>query len=303
MALCGILLVNIPPVMEMTRVVDGRMLPVPHAFDMFVQQRFFPIFSLLFGVGFGIFLRRAAERAARPRVLLLRRLLMLGALGALHQILQPGEALLPYAIIGLVLLLPLSFLPWWADLALGAAALVAAVTYTSGGIAVIPGLMLIGFGLAGLPAVLHRHTASVAAVFVLSLGLSVVGLLWQEQDPLSAGFTTSSAVAGLCMATTYLTGFLLLLRTPAERPLSAVLEPLGRMALTNYVTATLLFVPLGHLLGLHRSTAWGAVLALAAGILLVQVLWSRWWLRRFRYGPLEWVWRCFTWWKIVPLRG
>ncbi|WP_263399834.1 DUF418 domain-containing protein [Saccharopolyspora pogona] len=26
------------------------------------------------------------------------------------------------------------------------------------------------------------------------------------------------------------------------------------------------------------------------------------WLARFRYGPLEWVWRCATWWSIVPLR-
>jgi uncharacterized protein len=40
----------------------------------------------------------------------------------------------------------------------------------------------------------------------------------------------------------------------------------------------------------------------AAAILLVQALWSRWWLARFRYGPLEWAWRCVTWWQRVDLR-
>ncbi|MFG2170607.1 DUF418 domain-containing protein [Streptomyces niveus] len=29
---------------------------------------------------------------------------------------------------------------------------------------------------------------------------------------------------------------------------------------------------------------------------------SRWWLARFRYGPLEWVLRCLTWWNMVPAR-
>ena len=227
---------------------------------------------------------------------------MLGALGVLHHLLQPGEALLPYAIVGAVFLLPLSFLPGWAVLTAGAGLLGTAVTFTSGGMSLIPGLMLIGFGLAGVPAVLHRHTPAVAAVFGLSAVLSVGCLLWQEQDPVSAGFTTSSAVAGLCMATAYTTGLLLLLRTPVGRPLSAVLERLGRMALTNYITATLLFVPFGHLLGLRDSDAWGAMLALAVSILVVQVLWSGWWLRHFRYGPLEWAWRCFTWWQVVPLR-
>ncbi|MFW8623419.1 hypothetical protein ACOI1A_05600 [Corynebacterium glutamicum] len=40
-------------------------------------------------------------------------------LGIIHQILQPGEALLPYAIVGLVILLPSSWLPRWAVAVLG----------------------------------------------------------------------------------------------------------------------------------------------------------------------------------------
>jgi uncharacterized membrane protein YeiB len=35
---------------------------------------------------------------------------------------------------------------------------------------------------------------------------------------------------------------------------------------------------------------------------LAQVAMSRWWLSRFRMGPLEWIWRCVTYWRLQPLR-
>jgi len=44
------------------------------------------------------------------------------------------------------------------------------------------------------------------------------------------------------------------------------------------------------------------IAGLTVGILAVQMAWSRWWLARFRYGPVEWAWRCATWWRIAPLR-
>ncbi|MFD0485826.1 DUF418 domain-containing protein [Saccharopolyspora spinosporotrichia] len=104
------------------------------------------------------------------------------------------------------------------------------------------------------------------------------------------------------MAVAYATGLLLVLRTPVGRRLAPTLEALGRMALTNYITATLLIVSFGAALGLEGSTAWPTMLGFAAAILVVQALWSRWWLARFRYGPLEWAWRCVTWWRRFDLR-
>jgi uncharacterized protein len=32
------------------------------------------------------------------------------------------------------------------------------------------------------------------------------------------------------------------------------------------------------------------------------LLWSKPWLARFRFGPLEWLWRCLTYWQVFPLR-
>lgn len=104
------------------------------------------------------------------------------------------------------------------------------------------------------------------------------------------------------MATAYSSGLALLVRTRIGKPISAALEPLGRMALTNYLTATLLMVSFGQLIGLRESNAWATMLVFSLGVIVVQLVWSRIWLGHFRYGPLEWAWRCVTWWQWQPLR-
>lgn len=76
----------------------------------------------------------------------------------------------------------------------------------------------------------------------------------------------------------------------------------GRMALTNYmmqiVLLDVLFTPHGFGLSVSPLMVFGGALLLFAA----QVVVSRWWLTRFRAGPLEWVWRSFTYWKLQPLR-
>ena len=54
-------------------------------------------------------------------------------------------------------------------------------------------------------------------------------------------------------------------------------------------------VAAGRLFGLRSSSSWVEVLGLATGVIVVQALVSTWWLRRHRYGPLEWLWRWATW--------
>ena len=74
------------------------------------------------------------------------------------------------------------------------------------------------------------------------------------------------------------------------------LAPAGRMALTNYllqsVVGTLLFYQYGLGLWGQVSRAWQFALVIAAFAL--QLVFSRWWLSRFRFGPVEWLWRWAT---------
>lgn len=83
----------------------------------------------------------AQKKALHPRRVMLRRILMLAVMGAIHQVFHPGEALLLYAIVALFLLLPVSFLPrrllaTW-GIPLGLMLLIVGGLY--GGIAEIPG--------------------------------------------------------------------------------------------------------------------------------------------------------------------
>lgn len=82
-----------------------------------------------------------------------------------------------------------------------------------------------------------------------------------------------------------------------------VLAPVGRMALTNYLAQSLIstFVFYGYgagQWGLARS--WQVVYV--AGVFALQVAFSHWWLARFRYGPMEWLWRAFTYRRIPAMR-
>src|SRR4029453_5583627 len=76
--------------------------------------------------------------------------------------------------------------------------------------------------------------------------------------------------------------------------------PLGRMAFTNYLAQSLIFgwIFYGYGLGLVGRLAAAIGLAVSSG----QVLFSAWWLRRYRYGPVEWLWRTLMYGVAQPMR-
>lgn len=273
----------------------------PDALRLFVLGRFYPIFFLLFGMSFGIFLARAAKRDDRPRVLLVRRMLVLVILGALHHLLQSGEVLLPFGIVGLAVLLPLSFAPARVNLVVG---LLLTVLGLLAGLGLLPGLFVLGSAMAALavPETVVRRPRQLTGALGVSAAVAAAAygtIVWgvPDQVALRVGLLFS-----LSMALAYACALLLVLRTPLGPGLTALLAPMGRMALTNYITATLLFVPIGTVLGLRGSDDFGTAAVLGAAILVVQAVWNPVWLRRFRYGPLEWLWRSVTWWRFVRLR-
>jgi uncharacterized protein len=96
---------------------------------------------------------------------------------------------------------------------------------------------------------------------------------------------------------------LLLLRTPLRPVLRFVFAPLGKMALTNYLTATLLVLAAVHLLGLPIGQSLTTAFPAAGVILAAQWLFSVLWLRRYRQGPVEWLWRWATWAHRSPPRA
>jgi uncharacterized protein len=108
----------------------------------------------------------------------------------------------------------------------------------------------------------------------------------------------------LGLATFYVSGLVLLFQRPAWQRLLLVLAPVGRMALTNYLSQTVLSVSMyyGFGLGLIGKLGPAATVGLTLAVFCVQVAFSHWWLARFRFGPAEWVWRSLTYGKAQPMR-
>ena len=265
-----------------------------------------PTFSLLFGIGFSLLLNSAANRVPRPRLVLLRRLVTLLVIGLVHMLLWPGEILTKYAIVGILVLLPSTWLPRWAVTGLAAALIPAALIFGGGGPLLIAGLFLLGSALVRY-GVIDKIERSGRGPLLLGLGFAaaVACVLWVQAsirtgaDPSQPSFTSS--LADLLLIGVYACALLVLLRTPLRPALQALFAPLGRMALTNYLTATLLVLAASRLLGLPIGQSSQAAFLTAGAILTAQWLASTLWLRRYRQGPIEWLWRWATWAHRPPL--
>ncbi|SNR56059.1 DUF418 domain-containing protein [Halorubrum vacuolatum] len=84
----------------------------------------------------------------------------------------------------------------------------------------------------------------------------------------------------------------------------AAMAAVGRMAFTNYLFQTVLATTLfyGHGLGLFGQLSRIELVGVVLAIWTIQIPLSVLWLRRYRYGPVEWLWRTLTYKEIQPIR-
>ncbi len=108
---------------------------------------------------------------------------------------------------------------------------------------------------------------------------------------------------GLCFF--YAAGLVLLAQRQQWKRRLTPLAAVGRMALSNYLLQLVLFAVALPAYGLGLYGRIGPALGVAFTLLVfgVQILWSVWWIRRFRFGPAEWLWRALTYGKLPPIRS
>ena len=370
-AVAGILFANVLVFFGLTFMPPDRAAALPSvAADnvalflehVFVDGKFYSLFSLLFGIGFGVQLARGGD-AALPRFK--RRLRILLGIGAIHAFLiWAGDILMLYALLGFTM-------PWFArksnralvrwtvillaiPTALYVVALVAWMLLGSGAAttpsaSAMPAKMLayfeaIGTGgfkdaFVGNLVFLGGRWADLFATvrFPKVLGMFVLGLWtvrtgvalspsdhrvtlvrwrrlgwgiglpaniiatwafdhWAYLPPSLGGLlgVVMQAVGIPMLALGYAATIALLVVD--GRRFITVFGPVGRMALTNYLMHSIICVTLsyGFGLGLWWRTGASRAMAIAAAIIVVQIPLSAWWLSRFRYGPVEWIWRRLT---------
>ncbi|MCA7022682.1 MULTISPECIES: DUF418 domain-containing protein [Stenotrophomonas] len=374
LALLGILLMNmeafVGPLDLSTSGIDPHWQGVDRWADafvyIFVQGKFFTLFSLLFGAGFAVMAQRAEVAGRDFTRFYLRRSLGLLGIGLVHALLLwSGDILVVYALLSFLLLAfreaPRAWLPVMGVLAylaaiglmllLGALMLlvpdeVTAAQATHAQAAIEAQRQAYGHGTYG-QAVLQRlrdFGASLGALLVVGpqvLGMFLIGswfarsgaiahpdahqrlFTWLRRGALPLGLALmlactwyqpwlapgrfdlrsaavygGSALAGLLMCLGYLAW--------GVRWSHALrwLAPAGRMALSNYLgqslVCTLLFY--GYGLGWFEQMGRAWQLLFAVALFAAQVALGRAWLRHFRFGPMEWLWRAITYWRWPPLR-
>jgi uncharacterized protein len=112
------------------------------------------------------------------------------------------------------------------------------------------------------------------------------------------------AYGSTALSAGYAAGVVLLSRRLRTRPLVRPLGPVGRLALSVYLTQSLAFTTLFYGYGFGRVGRIGpaAVTGYALLIFTTQIIVCGWWVKRYRYGPAEWLWRGLTYGRLPVLR-
>ena len=227
---------------------------------------------------------------------------------ATPQVLQAAGEALASPSAGAALRGNLSLLRWW--LPIGAVMLVAFSL----------GRFLLGLWAArrGLLQDPGRHRALLLRILAWTLPLGVAATALQSSmDRLKAawpwlsGDGSGALVAGmvsfagpLLLGIAIAAGFVLLYQREGWRRWLRHFAPAGRMALTHYLVQTLACSAVFYGYGLGLGPWYGTPAWFVAWVALfgAQLLASRWWLARFRYGPMEWLWRSLALARPQPMR-
>ncbi|MCT1578684.1 DUF418 domain-containing protein [Oceanobacillus kimchii] len=111
-------------------------------------------------------------------------------------------------------------------------------------------------------------------------------------------------IGGAASAIFYVTSITLLWKQGWFRQLMVPLQAVGKMAMTNYLCQSIisfwLFYGVGF--GLYGKVDPLIQLILVLVIFILQMIGSMWWMKNFRFGPFEWLWRTLTYGKRQPFR-
>jgi uncharacterized protein len=150
-------------------------------------------------------------------------------------------------------------------------------------------LMIVGFGL-GLPVVMYGVSRNFAANWSMDYA-------WFSGSQFNywGSLLVSLGYIGLIMLLSNLSKLM---------PVTKVFGAVGRMALTNYLLQTIICTTIfyGHGLGLFGQVERSSQILIVLGVWIFQLIISPIWLRYYRFGPAEWLWRSLTYWQLQPIK-
>ncbi len=153
----------------------------------------------------------------------------------------------------------------------------------------------------------YRRTARRWLPPGLFLTLLVGWLQWRSGFDYLVGVNAFMAWAGpgrLMMTIAYAALLVLLIRRASDSAWIARVAATGRAAFSNYLGTSIVMTTIfyGYGTGLFGDIGRWTLYLFCAGMWAVMLLWSKPWLERFRYGPLEWLWRSLARGALQPMR-
>ncbi|HEV8282809.1 MAG TPA: DUF418 domain-containing protein [Chitinophagaceae bacterium] len=357
----GMLTNNVPePVIDAQATAFDWLLDELH--NIFIENKFMTLFSILFGYGFGVIMERLEKKSINSTPFFLRRMFWLFIFGCINLALWNGDILHIYALTGIFLLLFrkqsnrkillysvffLFVLPtairfyqhfllnysinedamireYYQSYKFGSLKQVAITNYK-----VYPfqwiytwvewrdmsetfGRFLLGYY------ILRRHWLVklneniffIKKIWKWTLLITIVYipllvLADKKMIPIPR-FSLYPFIKGgvLCMAIFYAATIALIYNKRNASWLMETFRNLGRITLTNYLMQTILYVVIFYHIGfgLLGEISFSIIWLSSFVVYFLQAFFSKWWLSKFYYGPVEWIWRQFTYKKKFPIR-
>ncbi len=149
-----------------------------------------------------------------------------------------------------------------------------------------------------LPLIKRTWRISTMVALACGIGYSLImsGFIVGNLQMLAVIFDEVLTLSG---ALFYGCSLILLYQNERLKKIIAPLKYSGKMALTNYLTQTIFFTTLiyGYGFGLYGKIPYWGYFPIAVMFYLVQIGLSKWWLSHHKFGPMESVWRQFTYWQ------
>jgi uncharacterized protein len=154
----------------------------------------------------------------------------------------------------------------------------------------------------------RRVTFAALAIGVAGNGFAV-GLRWVldvgpfSLSPALLAVFALQIISVPALSAGYVGSVILLSRNPFWRGRFTRFGAVGRMALTNYLLQSIVGTTIFYSYGLGLFGRGGPALFLVPAVILfaIQAYFSSWWLGRWRFGPVEWLWRSLTYGRLEPL--
>jgi uncharacterized protein len=176
----------------------------------------------------------------------------------------------------------------------------------SGRLWVLPGLFLLGLWVGRKKWHENLEKIQLTKLIFISalLGIPFVVINYYFSTPSNSELnryfgSIAKEASNIFIPLLYIGLVLLLYKSESTQKAVKQLIPVGKMGLTTYVSQSAfgIFIFYGYGMGLLLKLSGTAALGLGMLFFLIQILFSKWWFGKFKFGPLEWLWRCGTNWS------